>query len=459
MTLTPAAARVRTPPDPWQTITLGIALLVPALVGLNLDLKHSLTVGMAAGIALAPVWIAPARRMRGTGALGLTVLLCVVTSTLLGQWTSMTHSYHRSGLIDSAIMLVGSAAAVGALLWCRRALPMGVIAMSYAVGALAATVVSPTARAAENSWKFGVGLPIAIGALGLAAVVGRWWCDLLLLAVLAGVGAVSDARSSSALLALAMLLVIWQARPRFPGRVSTAAGGLVFLTVLAYVLYRAAEAAILNGFLGTTTEQRTQAQIDQSGSLILGGRPEIGATWALLGDHPLGYGAGIAPNAHDLLVAKTGMASLGYPPNNGYVERYMFGQGHFELHSLIGDFWAICGLAGLLLCGLIGWVALRYVGTSIATGAGTALGYFLAVRVLWDLPFSPIASTLDHLTLAVALLLLPRVSAGVRRPAGGTPVDLGMDLGGLGPVPSAQVGAAGHLVGRHERGRQIVHPH
>src|SRR3712207_9122030 len=45
---------------------------------------------------------------------------------------------------------------------------------------------------------------------------------------------------------------------------------------------------------------------------------------------------------------KAGMAQIGYQPNNGYVETYMFG-GQFKLHSVIGDAWAYFGVAGILL--------------------------------------------------------------------------------------------------------------
>ena len=71
----------------------------------------------------------------------------------------------------------------------------------------------------------------------------------------------------------------------------------------------------------------------------------MAATRALFVHDPLGFGLGIIPSLTDITVAKTGMSAINYQPDNGYVERYMFGT-QFEVHSVTGDLWALFGIPG-----------------------------------------------------------------------------------------------------------------
>jgi len=398
--------------DGWSRLSALVALVLPFVLATAIALHSTLTLGMAASLALAPVWLRDAHARRGSIVLGLAVALCLLTAPILAQWTSLTHRVDSPSFTAAILNLVGVAGGVGALMWCRRWWSDGIISAIFGVGLLAQTVIQPTERLGENPWKFGYAMPLTVIALGLCGLTRRLWPSLLAIAALAGISGLNDGRSSSALLLMTAVLVAWQHRPHFKGRVSSTVGALTFLGLLAFTIYRALQAAILDGYLGSAAQERTQAQIEQSGSLILGGRPESGAAWALFHDRPLGFGPGIVPNLDDIMTAKSGMASLGYDPDNGYVEHYMLGQGRFELHSVGSDFWATYGPAGLVLALLIAALMLRYIGHSLAFRSGRALGLFLAVRVLWDLCFSPVPSSLDHLMLAVALVLLPRAVRG-----------------------------------------------
>jgi hypothetical protein len=195
---------------------------------------------------------------------------------------------------------------------------------------------------------------------------------------------------------------------------------VVFVFVLGYGAYRALTGAALVGYLGQATQERTELQISRAGSLILGGRPEGAASYALLKERPLGYGLGIAPSPADLQTVKEGMASVGADPNTGYVEVYMLGRSVFEMHSVAADVWTTLGLPGLLLALTVVAVMLRYLGHGMAYRSGTAIGYFLAIRVLWDLGFSPLYSSLPDLMLGIAVVAMLRPGAAVsRRPVAG----------------------------------------
>ena len=109
-------------------------------------------------------------------------------------------------------------------------------------------------------------------------------------------------------------------------------------------------------------------------------------------------------NGVDLLIAKTGMARLNYDPNNGYVEKYLFGSG-FEVHSVLGDQWIRFGLVGMLFavaCVVVVW---RGTLADLGRNAASALLLYLALSCAWDLLFSPfysVSATVLMLGVAIA---------------------------------------------------------
>ncbi|SFC27341.1 hypothetical protein SAMN04487968_10510 [Nocardioides terrae] len=376
---------------------------------MNEPVAFSITIGAALSLALTPVWIASARGFFGASVLGSLVVAALVASPMVTRWMGMTHQTSSHEFRAQMVFLMGAAASVGALLWCRTVLPTGVVAALYGVGMFAATALHPNPLLATNVWRWGFAMPTTVLLLALAMLAGKRWFELLAVVLLAMSNALAGGRSDSGILLMVAVILAWQHRPRFSHRSSSAITAVALVGMLAYGAYRALSGAALEGYLGEAAQDRTQAQIALSGSLILGGRPEIGATVELLRTNPIGFGPGTVPAPADILVAKTGMSRLGYDPDNGYVERYMLGQGKFELHSLVGDFWAAYSIVGLLLVIAIAVLVLHYLGLGLASSTGSAIGFFLALRTLWDIGFSPIVSSIDQLILAVAVLLLPAV--------------------------------------------------
>ena len=104
------------------------------------------------------------------------------------------------------------------------------------------------------------------------------------------------------------------------------------------------------------------------------------------------------------MVAKTGMASVNYDPNNGYVEHFMFG-GRIELHSVLGDLWAHYGLLGIALTGYVAFLLVRGMSVAISTRRGVGVVIFLCCWTLWNLLFSPFYGSALTLVLALGLAL------------------------------------------------------
>ncbi|MFE3999783.1 O-antigen ligase family protein [Nocardioides sp. YIM B13467] len=397
----------------WEVLTALLAGAAAFLAGTDFDLVRGLTVGGLMGAALAPVWIREASRYRGAALGGVLLLACLFSALALATWRSATHPPTEAGVLFELVPVVSTAMCVGALLWAQQVLSPGVVVCLYAVGSFMTATMN--SRFAEDPWRFGFSMPATMLLLGACLLIRRrprkrLLADMTALGILTAVTALSGARSMSAFLIMTAVLLLWQHRPRTAKRTTSALLSLVLVGALGFGLYRALEGAALDGYLGQSAQERTEEQTQAAGSLILGGRPEIGATVALMLHEPLGYGAGVMATPTDMQAAKQGMSRLGYDPDNGYVEHYMFGS-RIEVHSLIGDLWIWFGLAGLVLSGWLLWLATIYLGRSMAHRTGTALGIFLALQLGWNLFFGPIISSLPPLALALGVFLLQRKEA------------------------------------------------
>ncbi|WP_166805558.1 O-antigen ligase family protein [Cryobacterium ruanii] len=380
-----------------------IAVVVLVIVAMRLDIGQGITVGALACVALIPVWFPVLRQYWGARLLLLAGVVAIGSGIWLTALSAPTHDTSLGQAFGAIAGLVGLLSGVGFVLWARTVLPDSQIAIWYGAGILIG--VSPTSELyAENPWRFGYSVALTILLLGITLQLRRRWLELAVALLLTVVATVTDARSTFAFMLLTVLLVAWQMRPTRPSRGKSALRALLGLGALALVVFKVIQALILDGALGEATQQRTLAQLQETGSLIMGGRPELTATIALMQHQPWGFGVGIAPNPEDILAAKTGMAAINYDPNNGYVDNYMFG-GHVELHSIIGDFWAGFGLPGLLLALIILVLIVRSIGVHVAANTASAVLLYLGIKAVWFMFFGPFFSSSVLLVLVLGLLI------------------------------------------------------
>ncbi|MET4052863.1 hypothetical protein ABID81_002235 [Frigoribacterium sp. PvP054] len=394
-------------PRTWVR-ALAAACLV--LLGMRFTLPQSLQVGFVVALVMLPVWWAHLRRQRGGTAFVALGLLATVAGLWLGVANAADHETDPSAVIPGTVFLVGTVLSVGLFVWGRDVLTTHRAALWFGVG-LALGFTPDTTLFATNPWKFGFALPVTVILLALAARFGRRW-ELGALATLIVVAALNDSRSAFGLLLLAALLVFAQVAIVRPHRRPSAVAVLVGLVGLGVAVYQLGQALILDGYLGVTTQARSLEQLRQSGSLILGGRPELAATFALMEHHPWGFGTGSVPTPQDVQIAKEGMDTIGYQPNNGYVERFMFG-GHVELHSVFGDLWAQSGIVGLLLVATAVVVLAVGVVRRLAEGTASGLLLYASAQSVWNVFFAPFYTSFPTLVLALALAFLPRPEPGV----------------------------------------------
>ena len=386
--------------------TVLVPLAAAVAMGLRYQLATGVSVALLIALALLPVWASRLARYRGMVALTALGVLAALSGAVL-TWLDPVRA-KPSGLIQaSTLSLLAILTTVGVLLWARDEIGPHRMAAAYGAGLVLNAAISGLNSA--NPWKFSLSLPVAILVLGLMAQKGKWQHELVALAVLGGVSLFSDSRSLTALLVLTGVLVLWQRRAQgVERRRARPWSTLLLVAAVAFSVFQLVQAAVLDGALGEAAAQRSQRQIETSGSVLVGGRPEMGAAIALIADRVQGYGSGVLPTSNDVWLAKSGMATLFYDPNNGYVDNYMFGQG-FEVHSVLGDLWLRYGLAGAALALAMVGYCLYSSAVRVSTRTASALSLLLSMMAAWDLLFGPILSASRGLALALALAALTAV--------------------------------------------------
>lgn len=390
-----------------------VSMFLVVVVAMRLPGPAGVPVGTLAALGLAPVLVPAARRFAGGRLLLVSILASVLCGWWLSAWSAMDHARSGRLAVDWTFHLVGLALGVAALLWARTVWRDAQVALFFGVGMVLGVALG--GMSGSNPWKFTLSIPVSVLVLAVAWIVGRWWVECLALAALAAVSMVNDSRSLFGMFLMTAALVAWQGWARrvssAPARRRSALAHLLLLGVLGAGVFSLGQSLMLEGALGEAAQQRSVDQIERSGSLLVGARPEMGAAMALVEERPMGFGLGVRLTLEEILVAKSGMAELGYDPNNGYVERYMFG-GAVEVHSVVGDLWALTGLAGVVLAAVVVWVLLRAVATGLASRTMSALLILLCLRGLWDMFFGPLYSGLAIYTLVLGMALTRRAGAG-----------------------------------------------
>ncbi|MFK0402238.1 hypothetical protein ACIQTT_07920 [Microbacterium sp. NPDC090225] len=393
------------------TTTSIVAAAAAAATAVRYQFGPGVSLSLIAAIVLLPVWWQVLARFRFARLLLALAAIAAVWGGVLTLFETM-RPVSTSLMLEQTFTLLSLAGGIGVLLWARTQIGLGGTAVAFGVGALANVVL--TGGNPANLWKYSLAVPVIIIVLGLTATSRRRWLDLLALGALAVVCLASDSRSMTSFLLLSAVIVLWQMfmppGTRRPRPLQT----LVLLGVLSLAAFSLLQALILEGALGDAAQQRTQAQIDTSGSLIAGGRPELGAATALVAERPQGFGSGVLPVSHDVWVAKTGMSELNYDPDNGYVEGYMFG-GQYEVHSVVGDLWLRFGpVAAIFAIALIG-CAIYAVARSVSLKAAAGITVWLVLLGAWDTFFSPLLTSSRTLALLFALTAIPVAGWASRR--------------------------------------------
>ncbi|WP_342372833.1 hypothetical protein PCC79_01820 [Propioniciclava soli] len=364
-----------------------------------LPLAGPVSSAAAVPLLLSPLWLRRARRT-AVGWLATLACLAVGGGLITAEFMSTGARISSTSLaVSQSLMVLSIVLGAGTVVWASHLLNRGWVAVTFGVGMLIGQ--ARLGLSSDNPWKYDLFIPVTLILLGTAWARGARRPEMVALLGIALLSIINDSRSAASIAAVGLVALVWQwAQAHLKVRTGRFRI-LVTLGFLGMTMYLLIQTFILEGYLGAATQARSQAQMRAAGSLILGGRPELGATRALLEASPWGYGLGIIPDSHDVWIAKTGMSSLNYEPDNGYVEKYMFGGG-MEVHSVLGDLWLRCGPLGAALGLALVAVIVSRLATRLAEGEAPALLVILTLLVCWDALFSPLYVTAVQV-LAVTL--------------------------------------------------------
>jgi hypothetical protein len=410
--------------DPYQRATSLLAHLAVLVVGFDLVVGFGMPASVPVAILTLPLWALTLRRYALAPALVVLGLLAAATGWILSELTAADNSIDPVARIQSTGLLLSGLAALVLLLWAREWMPAHRMVALYGAGGLAGAVYG-----LDLSWKYSLSVPATFLALGLAERTGRRPLAVVVVLAMGVSGIVEEGRSFFAFCVMAALLTLWQARPA--GRVGRLGrwAPAMMAAGMAVILYLLATALLTGGYLGTELQERSVTQIETTGSLLAGGRPEWAATRALFAQRPQGYGTGVVPSWGDYMAGKSGLASINIDAG-GYTKNYIFG-GQFRLHSVAADLWVSYGWVGLVLAATLLVALVRSLSFTLASRLATTSAIFAITLALWYLFFGPIYSNWLDVCVAVGLTLLLR-----DEPAGAT-----QETGAPAGEPTAEPGA------------------
>lgn len=418
-------------------MTIAVVLLV--CLGVRRELAAALSVGDCVALASAPIAWTAVRHARRFSLLLVLSILAAGTAYIMSLLAESSFIVEASARRVTTLSLLAVPCAVAAFVWGARRLGVRRAALAVSFGMFLDSL--SLLQTSPNPWKFGIGAAVSIMVLSLVANRRRL-VQIVALLGLGGVFLVSDSRSTLAFLAIILGTVIWQAlaswaRWRVPTPRRLAVSQIAVLGVVGVVAMAGVVAASESGTLGEDAQNRTIAQSSSSSGLLLSARPELGASWALFRNRPWGYGAGVKPRFEDLWVAKRGMAALGYNPENGYVENFMFG-GRIELHSGVMDMWAAASIPGALLLLLIAGMALAAMMRDLGRLEATPWLFFAALTVVQNVFIGPWTVLPPYLPIVLGAAVLQPALRDAVSPG------VGPDVGpGIGPDVGDEPGEAG----------------
>lgn len=259
-----------------------------------------------------------------------------------------------------------------------------------------------------NLWKYVIGITVTFLALYLLKGHSRaiWYSVFLSLCV---VSIVFDTRSLFLLLTLAFVISLFLQRLAGTNTIWKNLVTIGFAGSTYILFFNLA----LEGWLGEAVKRLT---LEQSGGnpfiLLFGARPEVQGNINLIASNPFRLIPGESLNSDQVSIIRSSFSFSNRDPYSTYVTNIL---GFEEFHSVLTNLWFHLGFVGVLYGLFIAVIALRSAiiankdnGSDLALGlsAEKILLTYLALRVLWDLAFSPMSDMRTWPIYALAFLPL-----------------------------------------------------
>lgn len=382
------------------------AMFCVFVCGLRPPFRFGIQPALLVGVGLLPVWLPFIGRYRLVRWFAVAAVVAVFWGAAQGQITASgpVYSINQDAAISIALRILTAVAAVGVMLWARSIIHVGTIAACFGAGLMLTNAAKIAGSA--NPWKFELSFPVTLIVLGLISRSPKLPVVLGCCGMLAVLGAANDSRSYAGFVALTGAIFVGSRLRELTGRRWNRAAVIVLAVLGAYSAYVIGETLLVDGALGAEAAQRTQEQLDQSGNLLIGGRPEWMATINLAQVHPWGVGMGIMPVTDDVIEASDGLISIGIATYRGYVDNYMMA-GQFNLHSIIADLWINTGIAGLAFGLIILWIFVHALVTGVSQNSVSPIVGFAILMGCWNMCFGPLFSNMPDVAACLAIIAVP----------------------------------------------------
>jgi hypothetical protein len=407
-----------------ESTALSVETVLPSVVALLIAVPSPISVNLTLGgliaLVLAPVTFPGLWRNTRGRWLIIVILALIPTGWIVAQSSLLQdngRTFSTQVFFYHAALPVGLLAGLAGSYWCITKLALHRFLLFSFISVLAAELVTLNP---ENPWKYGLSVPVSMLGILLFAK-SRLMLGLVVVPVLAAVSIVADLRSGTAIvLTTAVLVIFARRRSTQPSAAGLTSRGLV-AAVVAVVVGGLVVQAASAGLLGNYLEQRTNDQLRVAGgNLVLGGRPEWGAAFALLSKNPLGIGTGVTPSADDyrLAIRNMPLGSRGLQEMSTVADSLRQGQVNF--HSGLWTLWGLYGFAGIVLSAL---ALIFFAAAVMKMTAGKfrqprvpAAVLFFMLTAMWDTLFTPPVVAQFGIALATALHVLgdPNVASDAK---------------------------------------------
>lgn len=383
----------------FQIRKSGVELATAVLLGLGNALafhpRGGLTLTHYVLVIGLPVFLPVAWRLRTARWVFTLVLLwmsgVVITSLITGDRlfnVCLALSYP----ITIALSFCGAVWA-----FCQNSTTARAFVSSLMIGLIAANVLYKTPSYHVDPWKYALGPVVTMCCILLAAALlarGLFMLSVLATSAIAFYNLIAGFRSLFLVTSIAFLITMLTGLSgRRSGRrrwVRCVWVGTV-LSCLLVALYSVYGQLAGDGTLGREQQLKWSRQSDSEGGAVIGARPEIAGSLALVAESPV-IGRGVKPHvsAHSRSVFFKEWRAVNGGMEGPHEEYYYFGRG-LLIHSILFQRWletGILALPGLIFpIGLVGAAALTSIGSS--SRPLTLVFGFLLSLLLWDLLFSP----------------------------------------------------------------------
>lgn len=360
-----------------------VAIIAAVIALLPIPGGGQLSASAALCAALAPVIYRTVRRSTLLSAGFWISAMCLLVPPIQRS-LSGSFPLNPPGVFDTATLPIALWLSLAILAWCAEQLgARTTLLLCLPVPAVFDLV---SRGGLGNVWKYAIAVWVVAGVL--TYIDGKRRVTFLLGVV--AIVAVSAAFDTRNVIVMVMLSAAVGLVSTLRGSRSRrfVIGALVGCAILIAALQLAISGALGAGIQITTKQQMSSGPI----SLLRDARPESAGNLSLIAENPLRVPDSSGVSSREAAVIRSSFSGVDRDPFSQYVTVNVISRAEF--HSVAVDAWFHMGLAGVISSIALASLAIWMLASLVRNPYPLAvLASFGALRILWDLLFSPVSDT------------------------------------------------------------------